>query len=191
MTTRVYTYVKTAAPSSSDDSAAGYSVGDNWNDTTNDKNYKAIDLSVGAAIWKRIDNVYKYPLALGTIATSNDPADTTTYYWGHPWAGAWGTSAVAFPVHVPIAGTIIAANVFMRVGTVGSNHPSTLSIRLNDTTDTALTATVDLSSNYSEQVTGLSIAVAADDALQCKWLTPTWTTNPLDVYITVQLVVEV
>ena len=51
MATRVYTYVKTSAPSSSDDSVAGYSIGDNWTNTTTDITYKALDVSVGAAIW--------------------------------------------------------------------------------------------------------------------------------------------
>jgi len=43
---------KTAAPTASDDSSAGYALDDRWLDETNDKEYVAVDVSVGAAVWK-------------------------------------------------------------------------------------------------------------------------------------------
>jgi hypothetical protein len=42
---------KTTAPTTGDDSADGYAVGDRWVDETNDKEYVALDVSVGAAVW--------------------------------------------------------------------------------------------------------------------------------------------
>lgn len=42
----------TAAPAVTDDSNAGYAIGSRWADTTNDKEYVALDVSVGAAVWK-------------------------------------------------------------------------------------------------------------------------------------------
>jgi len=42
---------KTAAPTTGDDSADGIAVGDRWIDETNDKEYVALDVTVGAAVW--------------------------------------------------------------------------------------------------------------------------------------------
>lgn len=42
-------------PVAGDDSSIGYSVGSTWINVSNAKIFKAVDVSVGAAIWKRID----------------------------------------------------------------------------------------------------------------------------------------
>jgi hypothetical protein len=46
----------TLAPTTSDDSADGYSVGSLWINTTTDNIYICVDSTVGAAIWKQINN---------------------------------------------------------------------------------------------------------------------------------------
>lgn len=46
-------YAATAAPTTGDDTADGYSVGSRWIDTTNDIAYIALDVTLGAAIWQR------------------------------------------------------------------------------------------------------------------------------------------
>ena len=51
MANRTFVYIKTSAPTVNDDTGDGYKVGDGWYDTTNDKIYKAIDVTAGAAIW--------------------------------------------------------------------------------------------------------------------------------------------
>ena len=43
-----------AAPTATDDSAAGYAVGSLWIDTTNDAAYICVDATAGAAVWKQI-----------------------------------------------------------------------------------------------------------------------------------------
>lgn len=48
------TWVKTAAPTSADDSSSGYSVGDLWNDTSNQRTYIADDVSPGAPVWRSL-----------------------------------------------------------------------------------------------------------------------------------------
>lgn len=42
---------KTTAPTAGDDSADGYAVSDRWIDETNNKEYVALDVNVGAAVW--------------------------------------------------------------------------------------------------------------------------------------------
>ena len=44
----------TAAPSATDDSAAGFGVGSQWLDTVGDKIWFCIDASAGAAVWKGV-----------------------------------------------------------------------------------------------------------------------------------------
>lgn len=52
ITTRLDNLTGTAAPTVNEDSGDGYAIGSRWLDTTNDKEYVALDVSVGAAVWK-------------------------------------------------------------------------------------------------------------------------------------------
>jgi hypothetical protein len=45
---------KTVAPTVNDDSGDGYMVGDMWIDETANKGYLAVDVTVGAAVWKEV-----------------------------------------------------------------------------------------------------------------------------------------
>jgi len=42
------------APTANNDSSDGYAVGSVWIDTSNDKSYQCVDVSVGAAVWKQV-----------------------------------------------------------------------------------------------------------------------------------------
>lgn len=53
MANRVFPYLKTTAPTVNDDTGDGYKVGDIWLDTTNDIIYQAIDVTAGAAVWRK------------------------------------------------------------------------------------------------------------------------------------------
>lgn len=128
---------------------------------------------------------------LSSFSASNDPADATSYYWAIFQTAAMGTAAVNNPWYVPVSGTIRTVDVFFRVaGTAASTETSTLYLRKNDTTDGTVTSAINLSANYHELVTGLAISVTAGDTIQCKWTTPTWATNPTDVYPVIQVLVE-
>jgi len=122
--------------------------------------------------------------ACHTIAggfASINPADGTTYYFGAFPHVTLGTTAAVNRLYIMRAGTIVAADLFM-VCTTGTSEASTISIRLNNTTDTTLTAAVNLSSSpFHAQNTALSIAVVAGDYIEFKWVTPTWATDPTAV----------
>ena len=122
-----------------------------------------------------------------------NPADATTYYAGGlPFA--WNTGSTARPLWIPRAGTIKAIYGSFIVAGAGSNEQSTVSFRLNDTTDTTITSTLELSAaglrtDFSN--TALAIAVAAGDWASLKWVTPTWATNPTTVSVTATMLVAI
>jgi hypothetical protein len=109
-------------------------------------------------------------------------ADATTFTYGVGGISASnlvGTRRIYFPM----AGTITRADVYCRVGgTLGSNEQSTISIRHNNTTDYAISTTF-TQDNADTVVTNssMSIAIAAGDFIEIKWLSPTWATNPTTV----------
>lgn len=127
----------------------------------------------------------------GNLGNQN-PADATTYYFGHPFQAGLNTTAGNRKIRVPKTGTITRVDISIAVaGTLGSANASVLSLRLNNTTDTTLDSTMDTTAVYTEVVvTGLSVAVTTGAHLELKWVTPTWTTNPTTVSVTCQIWVE-
>jgi len=125
-------------------------------------------------------------------AAATSPNDATTYYIGSRFGNTLATSAVANRIYIPRAGKIKACYAFFFNGTSnGSNEASTISIRLNNTTDTTVSTAVDNSATSNVfSKTDLDITVAAGDYIELKWVTPTWATNPVGtnvsfvVYIT-------
>jgi hypothetical protein len=65
-------FVKTTAPTVSDDSSAGYEVGDFWIDTVGENSYHAATITVGSAKWLReIDNDGWMPVTATWTRTGN------------------------------------------------------------------------------------------------------------------------
>lgn len=76
-------YDATAAPTATDDSAAGYSVGSRWVDVTNDNVYTCVDATEGAAVWVQDDAfppvVWRIPAGAWDYPTATlDPAPLDT-----------------------------------------------------------------------------------------------------------------
>jgi hypothetical protein len=129
-----------------------------------------------------------YPLT--ATSANNTPADATTYYFGSHPGTALATTAQRRKINIPCPGTVTRIALFITC-VAGSNEQSTMSFRLNDTTDTAITTTLDLSGNPVEvNNNSLGIAVAAGDYFEIKWVTPTWATNPTAVSVTAQVWIE-
>ncbi len=112
------------------------------------------------------------------------PADSTTYYIGF-CPSTNSTTGAVHRMHIPRAGAIVAAYLNVVVeGTLGTTETSTVSIRLNNTTDTTLSSSVQTNAAFQTYSnTALNIAVAAGDYIEIKWVTPAFSTNPTTVRV--------
>lgn len=133
-----------------------------------------------------------YPSEMGHGVNAVNPADSTTYYWGgkqfnRAITTSWGNGTTT----IPFTGTITKAFLDQDVGTPGSSENSTLSIRLNDTTDYTFSSTVKYNvsrAKYSNN--SLNIPVTAGDIIEVKWVTPAWATNPTGITEVMTLYIE-
>ena len=109
-------------------------------------------------------------------------SDATTYYAGvHPPAYLYTTAGLN---RIRVLAPGIIKRVFLDWNFVaGSNTPSSIWIRKNNATDYLLTNALNFSSSpLSLNITGLSIPLADGDYFEFKWTTPTWPTNPTNIY---------
>ena len=118
----------------------------------------------------------------GSVAIIASPADSTTYYCGGHgllMAVAQGNRRIYFNK----ACTIKVVTLYYLVsGTLGTTETLTVSLRLNQTTDTTISSAVTWDAlNTVFTNSGLSIAVAAGDYFEFKHVTPAWATNPTNV----------
>lgn len=114
------------------------------------------------------------------------PADSTTYvFTPYPNLGTLSITAVNHKVFIPRAGKIIAAYLScLTSSTLATAENSTVSIRLNDTTDTTVSSVVLFNAVHTEYSnTALGITVAAGDFITGKIATPAWVTNPTNIYM--------
>lgn len=118
-----------------------------------------------------------------------NPLDATTYYGGNFLIF---TTAGITASYSPQAGTVVKARLLFWVGAIlGSNEAGSLYLRLNNTTDYLLSSNVVLNARvYNELVTGLSIPLLTTDAMELKFVAPTYATNPTAVNYKVILEIE-
>jgi len=76
-------YTATVAPAVGNDTTEGYAVGSRWINITADISYVALDVSTGAAIWKRTDNLQGNFSA--TVAPDADDDADEGYEVGSIW----------------------------------------------------------------------------------------------------------
>jgi hypothetical protein len=127
-----------------------------------------------------------YTLIGGTSATT--PADSTTYFFGGVQSqGLLSAENVTTKIPVPKTGTIKSVQLSFLAG--GTNEVSTISLRLNGTTDYTVSATSDMTSGLIANY-GLSIAVTQGDTFCFKWLTPAWVTNPANLRFHIVVYIE-
>jgi hypothetical protein len=129
-------------------------------------------------------------------ASNVNPADATNYYVGV--ADAPSTTSKDASIIIPVTGKIKSIGINSVIYTVsGTSENSTFSVRVlsgginGAATETLLTNTYKLNATYiSTILTGLNIPVNAGDAIEIKWLTPTWATNPTGVRLKFNLFIR-
>jgi hypothetical protein len=115
-------------------------------------------------------------------ASTPAPADNTTYFM--PNASVWSAiTAAATRIFIPRSGTLSSVYGAISItGTLASSENVTINVRLNNTTDTAITTTSQWTATLNTfSNNGLSIAVTAGDYISFTAVTPAWATNPTNV----------
>ena len=134
----------------------------------------SVDGYLTATDWNIFNNK-GYAINLG--ATSTTYLANNTYYFGIP-TQAGTTASAQRKILIPKTGTIKGGQIYIRtsVGTTTENW--TLSIRLNNTTNTtfATVATTALEKIFG--TTSLNISVVAGDFIEIITSTPAWLTPP-------------
>ncbi len=154
--------------------------------TADSPTFAGLTVSGGLSAGSVVGNVFVRDASTGP--SQNTPADATTYYWGTPVSFAqWGSTAGKRRMIVPTNCTLTKAYVYF-FQTAGSAETSTVYVRVNDTTDTAISAAVvNNASETAASNSAMSVTLSAGDFLEVKWVTPTWTTNPTSVAATTVL----
>lgn len=132
---------------------------------------------------------FGYTLQAASAATS--PADGTTIYFGNPSAGT-AASVLNQRIYIPKTGVIRKVFLmFANTGTLGTNEASTLSVRVNNTTDYLISNTVthDAAQTIASN-TAMAAPVTEGDYIEIKWLCPTWATNPTAVRPSATIYIE-
>ena len=143
--------------------------------------------------WKYpVGNVLGYTLYTQLASAIVTPAATTTYYFGSNVISTLKTTADISRFYIQAAGIIDSCYLDCFVGTTnGSAETSSISIRLNNTTDTLVSSSVINNSQITiASNTGLNIAVAAGDYIEIKWVTPAWAAIPVGICISAQIHVK-
>ena len=121
-----------------------------------------------------------YAINLG--AASTNLSANSTYYFGIPVLTVQATAALR-RVYIPASGTIKGGQIYMRTTSSTTSETWTISIRLNNTTNTTFASTANTSQDKVFGTTGLSIAVVAGDYIEITTSTPAWVTAPGATYI--------
>jgi hypothetical protein len=136
----------------------------------------------GDGAWQAPPSGFGYTLTSMSLVNAS-LADSTTYYHGSQIRDMQSTTADRQRIYVPIAGTITKIDVtFLVTETLATTEASTVSLRLNNTTDTTVSSSALMSANVNHYQATTSIAVVAGDYFEFKIVTPAWVTNPGSIY---------
>lgn len=127
-------------------------------------------------------------------ASAGNPADGQTYFFigGAAFTTATASGLASTRIYIPVSGTLkIAYGAFSVIGTLGSNENCTLALRLNNTTDTNISTSIQLtSSTVSFNNTSMATSITAGDYLECKFISASWGTNPTSVSFSMSFIIQ-
>lgn len=118
---------------------------------------------------------------------ASSPSDGNTYYLptapNSTWTSISASSIPASRFYIPQDCTLKSClGSFGVTGTLGSAENVTIAVRKNDTSNTNVTTTLQLTANPSTfSNTALSTAFSAGDFADIVFIGPTWSTNPTNV----------
>lgn len=121
------------------------------------------------------------PYTLQAYLVATPPVASTTYYSAFGFSGLTSASETSSRVYFPTGGTIKQVMVWYRhAGTNGTTETSTISLRINNTTDTTIATGITTATSANNQLYTIqpNIAVSAGDFFTLKWPTPAWVTAP-------------
>jgi len=140
------------------------------------------DASAGATKKVLLNNVGVITYMM-YISTNTSPADSTSYAMSAFAGFGLVTTFANNKMYVQRAGVITRIRLF-GICTAGTAENVTVAFRLNDTTDTTITSTLQLNATpFTAENTALSIAVADGDYFGIKVTTPAFVTNPTNFNI--------
>jgi hypothetical protein len=146
-------------------------------DNTSDVN-KPVSTAQQTALNLKVNLTQPYGYMIDLQGLTSSPVDAQTIFFGNiPRAPT--TTAANSQIFIRKAGTIKVAEIYCFSGTAGSNEAWSISIRLNNATDTLIQTVSSASAVRTFTNSSLSIAVAAGDYIEIKSVNPTWGTNPL------------
>lgn len=117
------------------------------------------------------------------------PADSTTFYFGAIPISPTTTANIA-KIYPMVRGRIIAASFhsYQVVGATAENVA--ISIRKNDTTDYAVSSQPVNTVTTEWANRALNIPLEITDFIEVKLVTPAWTTNPANMYLSGECLIE-
>jgi hypothetical protein len=137
-----------------------------------------------------IRDTFTIRMGVGPIAV----LDNQTYYFGEG-ALTLSTSPILYNNMMAFNCKLIGAQIMVNnLTATATSEASTLSFRINNTTDVLLSSAVVFTgappTSTSFVVTGLNQSIAANDEVNIKWQTPNWATNPTGAQLLVTLFFE-
>jgi hypothetical protein len=146
-------------------------------DNTSDVN-KPVSTAQQTALNLKVNLTQPYGYTVDLQGLTSSPVDAQTIFFGNiPRTPT--TTAATSQVFIRKAGTIKVAEIYCFSGTAGTNEAWSISIRLNNATDTLIQTVSSASASRVFTNNALNIAVVAGDYIEIKSVNPTWVTNPL------------
>jgi hypothetical protein len=129
--------------------------------------------------------------ALGFGAAYFNPADNITYYFGDMRALAPTTTPALYRIYIPKSGTLKAANIIgWHSAIAGTNEAWDMYILIDNTTSVLIQSIASTSVPRVWSNMAINTAVTAGSYFEIKAVSPTWSTNPVEYFLSGSIYIE-